>query len=76
MPLTIKDCSFVSLHQIRIYQQGDYYDSEAELPLVAINIMGESYFNYVHYYHGEMQLFLMKHIWTESITTFQLIIVQ
>ena len=57
VPLTIKDCSFISLHQIRIYQQGDYYDSQAELPLVAINIMGESYFNNVHYYHGEMQLF-------------------
>ena len=56
VPLTIKDCSFVSLHQIQVYQQSDN-DSQPEFALVAINIMGESYFNYVHYYHGEMQLF-------------------
>ena len=56
VPLTIKDCSFVSLHKIQVYQQRDN-DSQPEFALVAINIMGESYFNYVHYYHGEMQLF-------------------
>ena len=56
IPLTIKDCSFVSLHQIQIYQQGDD-DSRSELALVAINIMGESCFSCVHCYHSEMQLF-------------------
>ena len=53
VPLTIKDCSYVSLHQIQVYQQGNY---GLELVLVAINIMGKSYFSLVSYYHGEMQL--------------------
>ena len=46
-------CSFVSLDQIQVYQQSNV---STELALVAINIMGESFFSHVSYYHGEMQL--------------------
>ena len=53
-PLSIMHCSFVSLDQIQVYQQSNY---NTELALVAINIMGESFFSHVNYCHGEMQLF-------------------
>ena len=43
-PLTIKDCSFVLLQQIQVHQQGQH---DIELALIAINIMGISYFNHV-----------------------------
>ena len=55
VPLTIKDCYFVSLHQIQlVYQQGK---RDSVLALVAINIMGISYFSHVTCYDCEMKLF-------------------
>ena len=53
VPLIIKDCSFALLYKIKIYQQ-DIYDSE--LALLAINIMGNSYFDHVIFYTGRLQL--------------------
>ena len=56
VPLTIKDCSFVLLYHLQIYQvvyiQFDIYKPA----IVAINIMGNSYFNDIECY-GEIRLF-------------------
>ena len=54
VPLTIKDCSFVSLYQIQVYHQGKH---DLVLALVAINMMGNSYFSHVTCYNGKIQLF-------------------
>ena len=50
-PLTIENCSFVSLHQLQFNNE-----SILEFALAAINIMGESYFSYVSCYCGGMRL--------------------
>ena len=50
VPLIIKDCSFVLLNKIKMIYQQDNYDSE--LALLAINIMGNSYFDHVIFYNG------------------------
>ena len=55
VPLTIKECSFVLLHHIQVYQvvrvQLDLY----KYGIVAVNVMGNSYFDSVEC-HGELQL--------------------
>ena len=55
IPLTIKDCSSVSVHHFTINNTERY-----AIALVAINIMGNSFFNHVTLYSGEMHLFYNK----------------
>ena len=55
VPLTIKSCSFILLYHVQVYQvvrtQFDLY----KRGIVAINVMGNSYFDGVEC-HGEMEL--------------------
>ena len=54
IPLTIKDCSFVLLNQLQIYQPKKF--QIIEITLVAINIMGNSYFSFVQCYYGDFRI--------------------
>ena len=61
VPLTIKDCSFVSLYCLQVHRvihSHEYVEDHNvfNFAIVAINIMGTSYFNHVKCY-DEMQLF-------------------
>ena len=56
IPLTIKDCSFVSLYHLEIYQLREVKTIN-EITIVAINIMGNSYFSYLRCYYGRIKLF-------------------
>ena len=61
VPLTIKDCSFVSLYCLQVHRVIHSHEYVEEhnvfnFAIVAINIMGISYFNHVKCY-DEMQLF-------------------
>ena len=54
IPLTIKNCSFVSVHQMQVFQQATH---DPGFALEASNVMGESYFNHVKCYFGKIKLF-------------------
>ena len=56
IPLTIKDCSFVSLYHLGINQLREVKPNN-EIAIVAINIMGNSYFSYLRCYYGRIKLF-------------------
>ena len=60
VPLTIKDCSFVSLYCLQVHRvvhlRTHKHLYTYQFAIVAINIMGNSYFNNVQCY-DEMQLF-------------------
>ena len=58
VPLTIKDCSFVSLYHlhIHIYKHGAWKLDLYKFALLAINIMGDSCFSHVECYEDEIQL--------------------
>ena len=54
-PMTIKDCSFVLLYHLHVYQLRKLELNE--VALLAINMMGNSYFRFVQCYYGRIQLF-------------------
>ena len=58
VPLTIKDCSFVSLYCLQVHRviHSRTHEYLYNFAIVAINIMGISYFNHVKCY-DDMQLF-------------------
>ena len=55
IPITIKDCSFVLLYHLQVYQLRKLELNE--VALLAINIMGNSYFRFVQCYYGRIKLF-------------------
>ena len=56
IPLTFKDCSFVSLHHLQVYQIASKLTSNV-YALKATNMMGSSNFSHVICYHGSIKLF-------------------
>ena len=59
-PLTIKNCSFVSLHQLQFTNESIV----RMLALMVINVMGESYFSYVSCYRG---LGILRLLYNETL---------
>ena len=71
VPLSMKNCSFVSLYHLKVYGLNKVMYFEYNPVLVAINIMGKSYLNYVECYYGKMQLlYTMKDKQTMNIIAF------
>ena len=56
-PLTIKDCSTVLLDNLQIYELLHIEQSHYKFALLAINIMGNSYFNQLEFNFAALQLF-------------------